>query len=308
MTVQNGNDARSDADVADLPSGAGGSATGNPDATPKPIFGGVFIEFVPETHTSFLGTFFDGPSSEQTPLDLRQEQAGCRLMVPRPVACTPNCGLDAVCTGTNVCTPRPNQVDVGELHVEGLGDSTYDVKPTAPNILSYQIITSLAYAACKEGVDVKVSANAFSLATKCISPLKVTSPVPIPVTSGQPMHLAWTPPGQSGISRIEIELEISHHGGFKGQIECDVPDTGSFDVPAPLITALVSLGRAGYPTVKVARTSRASAATQPQVTLTVHSQVELPVNTGVISCGGGDSPPCPTGTTCQFGFTCGPMN
>jgi hypothetical protein len=122
------------------------------------------------------------------------------------------------------------------------------------------------------------------------------------------MHLAWTPPGPLGGARIQIELEISHHGGFKGQIECDVPDTGSFDVPAPLITALVNLGRAGYPTVKLARTARAPAPTQPEVTLTVQSQVELPVDTGVISCGAANSPPCATGTVCRPDFTCGPMS
>jgi hypothetical protein len=91
---------------------------------------------------------------------------------------------------------------------------------------------------------------------------------------------------------------------LKGQIECDVPDTGSFDVPAPLITALVNLGRAGYPTVKVTRRVIAKAPTQPNVTLTISSMVEREVDTGVISCGATSSPPCPAGKTCQADFTC----
>jgi hypothetical protein len=280
-------------------------ASESPDAS-RSLFGGVYIELVPETHTSFLAILFDRPLTELAPLDIAQEQAGCRLMVPRQAGCTPACAVDSVCTGRNTCSPKRNPVDVGVLHVEGLGGMNHDVEPTSPTVLVYQIVTTLPYAACKEGEDIKVSAKEFSLAGKCISPLTVTSTAPIPVTSGQPMRLAWPPPAPSGTARIQIELEISHHGGFKGQIECDVPDTGSFDVPAPLITSLVKLGRAGYPTVKVTRTSSAPASTQPQVTLTMRSQVELPVDTGVISCGGGNSPPCPTGTACQLDFTCGP--
>jgi hypothetical protein len=299
-----------DADTAGaLDFGADGAgpadATASPDAA-RSLHGGVFVEFVPETHTSFLAIFFDRPLTELAPLEIKEEQAGCRLMVPRQAGCMPACAQDSICTGINTCSPRRNPVDVGVLHVEGLAGMSHDVEPTSPTVLIYQIVTTLPYAACKEGEDVTVSAKDFSLASKCISPLTVTSTAPIPVTSGQPMRLAWTPPGRLGITRIQLELEISHHGGFKGQIECDVPDTGSFDVPAPLITSLVTLGRAGYPTVKVTRTSMAPASTQPQVTLTMRSQAELIVDAGVISCGAASSPPCPTGTTCRLDFTCGP--
>jgi hypothetical protein len=273
----------------------------------RPLYGTVLVEFVPETHAGFLAVFYDGPSPALMPLDLRQEQAGCQLLVPRPLACVPACAAGSICAGTNSCTAQPKQVDVGLLHVEGLGGMTHDVQPTAPNVLVYQIVPSLSYPPCAEGDDVKVSANGFAMAGKCISALTVTSPAPIPVTAGQPTRLAWTPPGRAGISRIHIELEISHHGGLKGQIECDVPDTGSFEIPAPLITALVNLGRAGYPTVKLTRTSATAAPTHPGVKLTIVSQVERDVDTGVISCGAPGSPPCPAGTMCQIDFTCGPM-
>jgi hypothetical protein len=296
-----------DAGVNDTKADAGSGMDEKPDAT-RSLFGGVFVEFVPETHTSFLGLFYDRPLMELSGLELKQEQAGCRLLVPRPLPCMPACAIDAVCAGINTCTPRRNPVDVGVLHVEGLGRMSHDVEPTSPNVLIYQIVTELPYAACMEGEAIEVRAKDFSLASTCIGPLTVTSTAPIPVTSGQPMRLTWTPPARAGIARVQIELEISHHGGFKGQIECDVADTGSFDVPAPLITGLVNLGRAGYPTVKVTRTSLVPASTQPQVTLTMRSQVELPVDTGVISCGLGTSPPCAPGTVCRPDYTCGPMN
>mgnify|MGYP006173933529 CR=1 FL=1 len=32
----------------------------------------------------------------------------------------------------------------------------------------------------------------------------------------------WKPPGPTSLSRIEITMDLSHHGGSKGKIECDV--------------------------------------------------------------------------------------
>jgi hypothetical protein len=127
----------------------------------------------------------------------------------------------------------------------------------------------------------------------------VTSPEPIPVLAHQAVNLAWTPPGRAGISRIQIALEISHHGGYKGEIDCDVADTGAFAIPEPLVTALVNLGRAGYPSVKVTRVATATAPTQPNVHLIVSSLVERAVDTGVISCGADPTMLCPTGMTCD---------
>jgi hypothetical protein len=139
----------------------------------------------------------------------------------------------------------------------------------------------------------------------CITDLVVTSHVPLSVATGQAMHLAWTPPAHVNVARVELELEISHHGGFRGQINCDVADTGAFDIPAALVTALVDLGRAGYPTLKVARVSSATAPQAPGVSLTIASRLELDVDTGVISCGADTSPPCAAGTVCRTDFTCG---
>src|SRR4029079_2082689 len=81
---------------------------------------------------------------------------------------------------------------------------------------------------CAEGDDIVVGGTAFTLAVKCITPLTVTSAVPIPVFANQATHLTCTPPGRNGISHILIALEITHHGGYKGEIDCDVADTGSF--------------------------------------------------------------------------------
>jgi hypothetical protein len=119
------------------------------------------------------------------------------------------------------------------------------------------------------------------------------------VVANQATHLTWTPPEMDGISHILIALEISHHGGYRGEIDCDVADTGSFDIPATLVTALINLGRAGYPTVSITRVSTATAASEPLVKLSMLSRAELAVDTGVISCGVNDTDTCPSGQACN---------
>jgi len=266
----------------------------------------VNVDLVTDQYTGFLAAFFDGTVPPAIPVVVRTQQAGCMLLVPAPVLCEPPCADGTVCTGVSECTRRPMPVSVGTLRVQGLGGMDLELEPTAPTVLSYQVVPTLPYPPCSEGANVRVHADAFDLLAKCISPLTVTSPVPIPVTLEQPMHLTWPrpPPALAGSSRIQIELEISHHGGYKGEIDCDVPDLGMFDIPEPLVSELIERGRAGYPTVKVARRAIGVSSSQPRVLLVISSQTELEVDTGVISCGAGSSPPCPAGTTCRADFTC----
>jgi hypothetical protein len=149
---------------------------------------------------------------------------------------------------------------------------------------------------------VSVSGSGFSITTKCITPLVLTTTVPIPVMSGQPVPLAWEPPGQAGISRINIKLDIAHHGGRKGEIQCDVADTGSFSIPAALVTKLVALGLAGFPTIGVKRITTATSTEQPGLTLVMAAPLERAVDTGVTSCL--ENTDCPNGGTCNDAKIC----
>ena len=268
------------------------------------LFGDIAVDLVTDQFTGFAAQFFDAESVPTIPVDVSQTTDGCQLLVPRTISCAAGCGANSVCVGMDLCARQPAPVDVGTLHVEGLGATPLDLEPTSQTILSYPVVPTLPYPACAEGGDVTARATAFAVAGKCVGALEVTSPAPIPVTTGQATHLAWRVPGHAGISRIQVVLEISHHGGYAGELDCDVPDTGAFDLPAPLVTALVARGRAGYPTIKLARVSTTAAAAEPGVRLTVSSRAELPVDTGVISCGADGSPPCPLGTACATNYTC----
>jgi hypothetical protein len=116
--------------------------------------------------------------------------------------------------------------------------------------------------------------------------------------------LSWTAP-RAGGGKVHVKLDISHHGGSKGRIECDADDTGAIELPATLVSELLQLGAAGFPTVIVTRKGPVgSAVLAPgRVELTVSSEAEHAVLVpGIVSCT--DSSECPMGQTCQPDLTC----
>jgi hypothetical protein len=151
--------------------------------------------------------------------------------------------------------------------------------------------------ACAEGAPVSLHASGFSMESPCIARLELTTEAPIPVSAGKTLDLAWAPPSTAGDSRIKIHLDIAHHGGKKGEINCDVADTGSFSVPEKLVTQLVGLGLAGYPDIAVERYSTSADASNPMIQLRVGSLVRREVDTGVLSCD--EDTQCESGQTCN---------
>jgi hypothetical protein len=204
-----------------------------------------------------------------------------------------------VCTAKDECTPYPDPVAVGKLTVSGLGDSLS--LASATSMLIYQS-PSLAYPPCEEGAKVSASSERFALEAECITPLELTGADPLPVKSGEVVHVTWVAAAARAKSRIRIGLDVSHHGGKKGQIDCNVPDTGSFDIPASLVTKLIDLGLAGYPTINVNRVSLGVDATNPNISLVLSSSVTRAVDTGVKSCM--DDVECEEDQTCSAVGTC----
>jgi len=288
-----------------------GGAGGGAGAT---LYGIINVNVSPEDLANFREAYgllsaslYREPPPE-SPTIVQEEMEGCQLVVPGNVSCNPPCESGNVCTATDQCTPKAKGQDVGVLHVSGLkttaGGTSFDVEASKGNYTS----ATLPYPPCAEGDTISVQ-NGGSLAVsgKCIAPLVVTSPTPIPFVDAQKQPIAgtitWTAPAQPGLARIGLILEISHHtGSIKGTITCDVPDTGSFSIPQKLVADLIALGRGGYPTIEVKRVSTAAASGAPGVELEVSTSHLLDVDTGVVSCGNDTNPvPCPTGTTCSNG-------
>jgi hypothetical protein len=165
----------------------------------------------------------------------------------------------------------------------------------------------LPFAAFSEGASLGFAASGsspFALEAPGIAPLELVQADYL-LTSSEPLELGWAPPASPQSSRIHVKLDISHHGGSKGKVECDVDDDGAFTLPVALTAELLSLGYAGYPSIVVARSSTGSApATVGRVTLTVSSTVERFIQiSGLTSCS--EDADCPVDQTCQSDLSCG---
>jgi hypothetical protein len=116
------------------------------------------------------------------------------------------------------------------------------------------------------------------------------------VRADEPLTIQWQETAAPDLARIEILLDISHHGGKRGDIVCEVDDSGSHTIPAALVSALIEMGTAGFPSVIVSRVARRAASLQG-VDFVVQSTVQRPVDTGVQSCL--QDTDCPDGRTCD---------
>jgi hypothetical protein len=87
-------------------------------------------------------------------------------------------------------------------------------------------------------------------------------------------------------------------------ITCKGPDNGRLQIPKELITKLINLGVAGFPTITVTRNSVGTAKITPGlVELLLTSSIEVPVAIpGLTSCN--EVTPCPIGKKCQTDYTC----
>jgi hypothetical protein len=247
-----------------------------------------------DAYTSFLGKLYDAPQPPLVPLVLDSEEGDCRLMVPEIPFCDPECE-DGACTADDECTPYPTAQSAGTVRVHGLGEETLELEPVGSSF-TYMPAAALPYPPCTEGDSVHLEADAFELQSTCIAPI-VLPDEQIRVRSGEGVAVTWTP-GEASDGRIRLVLDIAHHGGQKGEIDCDVADTGAFEIPEALVTKLVGLGVAGYPTIVVSRMASSAASGLPDVTLTIAAEIERVVDTGVTSCG--SSSDCPGGMTCDL--------
>lgn len=304
----------------DASSSSGGGSTGEgghyagPPEDPNAVVGTFEIEVVEadpgrgvEASATLFGKVYDAPTPSQLVWELATESGDCKLSKPRVPFCSTPCGGSAVCVEDDTCKPYPTAYSVGDVTVTGARDSdrntSFTMSPVANN---YQ--KTLAYPPFSEGDSVALSASgayfsAFELAGKGISTFSLTS-TSLVLDSEAPLALAWKAASDAKASRIYVKLDISHHGGTKGMIECETDDDGSMEIGEELVAALLDLGFAGYPTVIVSRKNVASVSIEAGVVrLVLASEVEHAVEIdGLVSCS--NSSQCPDGQTCQDNLIC----
>lgn len=284
--------------------------------SPDAVVGAFQVQLVAPSdagagYTSAVGRVQDRPTPAQIVWRQQSMSGDCKLLTPRVPFCATACGTNAACVADNTCSPYATAQNVGTVHATGIrtseGATEFDMILVANSYQTPGAIT-LAYPAFAEGDTLSLSAMgngavaAFSLMARGIAPLQVTTTAPT-LQTGQPMTVAWMAPGQTG-STVHLHMDISHHGGSRGEIECDTADDGELTIPAELVTGLVALGVAGYPTFTLTRSSVGGAATSlGRVELVVSSSIEEAVTIPNLHSCISDAD-CTTGT-CRADLTCG---
>lgn len=289
---------------------------GNSTAVSKQgLYGKFKVELIEQTsyseaYASILGRVSDGPTPSTLAWTVDTASGSCSLRIPRAPFCDPGCGSAAACVADGVCQAYPHGLSVGTVTVNGIkltsGPTSFSMNPVLNN---YQVPTgsSLNYPPFAEGDVLTFSAagadtiGGFSLSVKAIKPLVVSYDT-VSFVDGQPVTLTWTPKGSAATSTVTAQVDISHHGGLKGVIDCEGPDNGQLVIPARLVSRLMALGISGFPAVELVRTA---SATHPDmsVELQVLSRVTRPVSIpGIVSCSGDED--CPENQTCQQDFKC----
>ncbi len=260
--------------------------------------------------TSVLGKVYDGATPADTIWTAQATSGTCKLLIPHVPFCETPCGSSKACVADDTCQAYPTSRSVGSMRVRGVkaqdGSADFTMSPVANN---YQppAGTALAFPPFAEGDAITLEAAgayypAFTLAGKGIAPLVLASEA-WKLTTGAAFTVQWTA-AATQLASIHVKLDVSHHGGSKGKIECDGPDTGSLTIDEPLVTQLLALGVAGYPSIIVSRESVSSVVGPPgRIELSVTSVVEKPVEVaGLTSCTKNED--CDGGKTCQSDLTC----
>jgi hypothetical protein len=297
-------------------SSSGGSSSGSGTTGSNELVGSFQVQVVADDEdpstgsTSVIGKVNDAPTPSAVVWDVAKEDGSCRLEKPRVPFCDGGCGAD-VCVDDDVCQPYATGHTVGEVKLSGVmvmgGASELVLKEIAK---SYQppAGTVFAYPPFAEGDAVAVHAaggdySGFDLSAKGVAPVTFSS-TDFELDEGKALELAWNGATDPKSSQVHIKLDISHHGGSRGQIECDADDTGALTISAALMTELIQLGVAGFPSVILTRMSSDSAKIEVgRVELTVSSKTERIVSVaGYASCT--EDSDCPDGGVCQPDLTC----
>jgi hypothetical protein len=292
------------------------SSTGGTSGSSTAVIGTFQVQLVPPDAslgtagaTKIVGKVSDGPTPSNIVWETSQTDGSCVLEKPRVPFCDPACGGD-VCVDDDHCQAYPTAKSVGTVTVTGVSNNagaSFTMQPVAGNYQPGAGIT-IDYPGTDPATTVTFATSggdlaAFAIDAKGIAPLALADTA-LTLEADKALSLKWTAPATAGQSKIHVKLDVSHHGGTKGMIECDADDNGALDISAALVTKLLALGAAGFPTIIVTRTSTGAAQTEKgKVELDIVSPVEREVTIpGVVSCDGDAD--CDQGKTCQSDLTC----
>lgn len=288
--------------------GTGGAGAGEYNVCSSETRVGEFVLTLGEGYTGVEGSVLDGVEIFRVPSEV-MKAGSCRILQPpAPVPpCNPECSLAQVCTKTG-CAAKPQRRDAGKVTITGLKVPFTAVN--MGNVYANPPIPPLPHPGFSEGASIVLQAaggdagyGPFTLKGFGVAALK-TAKEPLLVESGKAAKLTWTAPAGPGPARVHVVFSVNGHGRTDTWLDCVAPDTGSFEIPATLMTALFKYGVSGFPRATLTRQSADTAMVKSGC---VHFRVESEISRelvvpGLISCH--DDSECPKGKTCADDLSC----
>lgn len=237
------------ADVADEDTG-GGAGLAGPCPLGKRV--GVFEIANWDFYASVTGEVAEG-IIPLTVLQLVKEEDGCQLLQKVNPFCEDPCGPGELCDHDGTCIPYPENKSVGTVTVDGL---KVPVTMEPGGVKTYAKV-DVPFPMFDAGADITVTATGadlpgFTMHGTGVETLVLADGV-INMVKGEPLAFAWEAPTVDTGARMYISLNVDQHGNSPVTLKCDVPDTGSFQIPADLVKTMLEFGVSGFATLDVYR-------------------------------------------------------
>ncbi len=302
-----GGSSASGGDAATGGDAAGGGATDGMACGSDSRLGGFIVQFT-ESSTMVGGSVYDAV----TPMFVWEETAregDCAVQRRPTLFCDPQCITPQTCGDDGTCIDAPEKQGIGTVTLSGLSVAVEITPDEVTN--NYYFLGSIPDPGLTPSSTIGLSASggyfpAFELTAPGIEALSVTTQS-LTVSGDAPVTVAWTPAADP-VGRVRVVLNLSSHGSDTIQLQCDVEDTGSVEIPASLLSELIGLEVAGYPRLTVIRESADSTAVSSGcIDLLVQSTLVIEGTAvqiaGVTYCTSVDD--CPSGQDCLENLTCG---
>ena len=183
-----------------------------------------------------------------------QTVGGCTIWRRENPFCDPSCESDETCDFDGTCIPYPAAQDLGSVTVSGLLQNS-SMQPVPPSFSYFD--TSLPNPPWAPGalITLRTGGGAFDPVTLHGVAPAALQPVSLEwvITDDQPLAVAWDAPTAAVRTEVNLRLSVDQHGITPGSISCVFPDTGSAEVPAEIVHALLSLGITGFPAGDITR-------------------------------------------------------
>ena len=230
-----------------------------------------------DAYTTVQGRVTDAIIPTNVP-DVVMTSGECSLVMGRNLFCDPECSFDETCGEDGQCLPQPAGQDMGTVDIAGLLDGPVTMEAREPRF-NYAATGTFSYPGVEEGAAVALTGAgnvgpALALQAEGVAPLAINESE-VQLSNAAAASVTWNAPAVAGRSRVLATLNISLHGGDPVRIECDAEDDGSLEIPAELVSMLLTFDYSGFPAITVTRqTSEATEGPHGCIDFRVYSSVE----------------------------------